>query len=41
MAVSSWLAERELDVEPTTLSNYRDVLRCYIVPHIGTPAALQ
>jgi integrase len=33
--LAGWLAERELDVEPTTLSNYRDIVRCYIVPHIG------
>jgi hypothetical protein len=33
--LEGWLAERELDVEETTLSNYRDVIRCYIVPHIG------
>ena len=30
--LAGWLAERELDVEPTTLSNYRDIVRCYIVP---------
>jgi hypothetical protein len=33
--LAGWLAERELDVEPTTLSNYRDVVRCCIVPHVG------
>jgi hypothetical protein len=26
--LDGWLAERELDVEPTTLSSYRDVVRC-------------
>jgi hypothetical protein len=30
-----WLAERELDLEETSLANYRDIMRCYIVPHIG------
>jgi hypothetical protein len=29
------LAERELDVQETTVSNDRDVIRCYINPHIG------
>ncbi|MDT0532123.1 tyrosine-type recombinase/integrase [Micromonospora sp. DSM 115977] len=33
--LESWLNERELDVQETTLSNYRDVIRCYVVPHIG------
>jgi Phage integrase, N-terminal SAM-like domain len=31
-----WLAERELDVAETTLSNYRDIVTCYIVPHLGS-----
>ncbi|MET8088195.1 hypothetical protein [Micromonospora sp. NPDC005237] len=34
--LESWLNERELDVQETTLSNYRDIMRCYVVPHIGT-----
>ena len=24
-----------MDVQETTLSNYRDVIRCYVIPHIG------
>jgi Phage integrase, N-terminal SAM-like domain len=31
-----WLGERELDVAGTTLSNYRDIVTCYIVPHLGS-----
>jgi hypothetical protein len=31
-----WLGERELDVQQTTLSNYRDIVSCYIVPHLGS-----
>lgn len=31
-----WLGERELDVQQTTLSNYRDIVNCYIVPHLGS-----
>jgi hypothetical protein len=31
-----WLGERELDVQQTTLGNYRDIVRCYIVPHLGS-----
>ncbi|MEV4826107.1 hypothetical protein [Micromonospora sp. NPDC049274] len=34
--LESWLNERELDAQETTLSNYRDIMRCYVVPHIGT-----
>ena len=34
--LEAWLNERELDVQETTLSNYRDIVRCYIVPHIGS-----
>ncbi len=30
-----WLEERELDVAVTTLSNYRNAVMKYIVPHIG------
>jgi integrase len=33
--LADWLAERELDLEETTLSNYRDIVRCYIEPHLG------
>jgi hypothetical protein len=33
--LEGWLAERELDVAETTLSNYRDILRCYVIPQIG------
>ena len=33
--LAAWLAERELDLEATSLANYRDVVRCYIAPHIG------
>ena len=28
--LDAWLAERELDLEATSLANYRDVVRCYI-----------
>jgi integrase len=31
-----WLADRELDLQETTVCNYRDVIRCYVIPHIGT-----
>jgi hypothetical protein len=31
-----WLGERELDVQQTTLGNYRDLVRCYINPHLGS-----
>ncbi len=30
-----WLADRELDLQETTVCNYRDVIRCYVAPHIG------
>jgi len=30
-----WLRERELDVQQTTLGNYHDIVRCYILPHLG------
>jgi integrase len=33
--LDAWLTERELDVQQTTIINYRDVIRCYIAPHIG------
>lgn len=33
--LESWLAERELDVQETTVSNYRDLFRCYVIPFIG------
>jgi integrase len=33
--LDTWLAERELDVQETTVTNYRDVIRCYVTPHIG------
>src|SRR3982074_2657097 len=35
--LEAWITERELDVQETTISNYRDVIRCYINHHIGTP----
>ena len=34
--LEAWLAERELDVAETTLGNYRDIVKCYIVPHLGS-----
>lgn len=34
--LDTWLVERELDVQSTTLGNYQDIVRCYIVPHIGS-----
>ena len=33
--LTGWLSERELDIEETTLDNYRNLLRMYVVPHIG------
>src|SRR6516165_292171 len=33
--LESWLQERELDVQETTVVNYRDLIRCYVTPHIG------
>jgi hypothetical protein len=30
-----WLGERELDLAPTTLSNYRNAVRKYIIPYLG------
>jgi hypothetical protein len=33
--LDTWLAERELDVQQTTVANYRDVIRCYVNPHVG------
>jgi integrase len=33
--LTRWLDERELDLETTSLDNYRDVLRCYVFPHLG------
>jgi integrase len=33
--LTRWLDERELDLESTSLDNYRDVLRCYVFPHLG------
>jgi integrase len=33
--LGGWLAERELDVEETTLDSYRNIIRMYVVPHIG------
>jgi len=32
--LENWLVERELDLEPTTISNYRDIIG-YIRPHLG------
>jgi hypothetical protein len=34
--LENWLGERELDVAETTLGNYTDIVRCYIVPHLGS-----
>lgn len=34
--LEAWLGERELDVQQTTLGNYQDIVRCYIVPHLGS-----
>lgn len=34
--LEAWLSERELDVAETTLGNYRDIVKCYIVPHLGS-----
>lgn len=34
--LDSWLSEREIDVQLTTVVNYRDLVRCYITPYIGT-----
>jgi Phage integrase, N-terminal SAM-like domain len=33
--LSGWLSERELDIEETTLDNYRNLFRMYVIPHIG------
>src|SRR5438045_3999561 len=33
--LDGWLNERDLDVQPTTVSNYRDIVRCYINPYLG------
>lgn len=33
--LTGWLSERELDVEETTLDSYRNIIRMYIIPHIG------
>jgi integrase len=33
--LTAWLSERELDIEETTLDNYRNLFRMYVVPHIG------
>jgi integrase len=33
--LDGWLSERELDIEETTLDNYRNLFRMYVVPHIG------
>jgi hypothetical protein len=34
--LEAWLTERELDVAETTLGNYRDIVHCYVVPHLGS-----
>jgi integrase len=34
--LETWLRERELDVQETTVANYRDLVRCYVTPHIGS-----
>ena len=33
--LAGWLSERELDIEETTLDNYRNLFRMYVIPHIG------
>ncbi len=33
--LENWLRERELDLQPTTLSSYRDIIG-YIKPHLGS-----
>lgn len=33
--LENWLTERQLDLQPTTLSNYRDIIG-YIKPHLGS-----
>ncbi|MFI7601202.1 tyrosine-type recombinase/integrase [Actinoplanes sp. NPDC049681] len=33
--LTGWLSERELDIEETTLDNYRNLFRMYVIPHIG------
>jgi len=33
--LTAWLSERELDIEETTLDNYRNLFRMYVIPHIG------
>jgi hypothetical protein len=33
--LSQWLGERELDLAATTLSNYRNAVRKYIIPFLG------
>lgn len=33
--LAGWLSERELDVEETTLDNYRNLFRMYVNPQIG------
>lgn len=37
--LDGWLAERELDVQETTIANYRDVIGCYVTPY-RQPSAL-
>jgi integrase len=33
--LQTWVHERKLDVQETTVANYRDIIRCYVTPHIG------
>jgi integrase len=33
--LGGWLSERELDIEETTLDSYRNIIRMYVIPHIG------
>ncbi|AEV87170.1 tyrosine recombinase XerD [Actinoplanes sp. SE50] len=33
--LDGWLSERELDIEETTLDSYKNIIRMYVVPHIG------
>lgn len=33
--LQGWLSERELDIQETTLDNYWNLFRMYVIPHIG------
>jgi hypothetical protein len=32
--LEGWLTEREIDIQPTTVVNYRDLVRCYILDDV-------